>query len=450
MLQASPTFYGISNSNPDASVLDMMFDAWNDTPEQKQPARPSQVSHMMPQHQLYSTGSAPLPQQASFAHTSSGRARTTVAAMIEPDCDDGLLISPGPPSVSQPMADPGTSPGNTSGRVGKPGAPSAGESTVTGPEPGLRRAASRACNTDKGQGNGTAGAMDGGGTNGITGGAGSRGGGGASGGGGSKKGGKSGGSKGPKLVTRTDLRHDLTGRMLKLLWPDDNSWWDGQVASMALDSLRAIIFYSSTGEEEEVSLSEMVDKKELAWPPGESLSSGGSKAPSRAKSANAASKVPGQLHEAPQTHSKKKARPAATAAASGTGSKQASQGSQPQQQSQQQQHRGHSGAQPQAASGTSTLSGAGLASQAIAALLGGTLVCVRVCMGPALISQRTLVYKYPGMNGSQPSGWQYATVAGVQNGLLSVMYGPGQVEHLSPSNPGIAVRPPPQGPNSGW
>eukprot|EP00983_Pelagomonas_calceolata_P098145 1158314-Pelagomonas_calceolata.AAC.21 len=54
------------------------------------------------------------------------------------------------------------------------------------------------------------------------------------------------------------------------------------------------------------------------------------------------------------------------------------------------------------------------------------------------------------MNGSQPPGWQYATVAGVQNGLLSVMYGPGQVEHLSPSNPGVAVRPPPQGPNSGW
>eukprot|EP00983_Pelagomonas_calceolata_P098141 1158314-Pelagomonas_calceolata.AAC.17 len=35
----------------------------------------------------------------------------------------------------------------------------------------------------------------------------------------------------------------------------------------------------------------MVDKKELAWPPGESLSSGASKAPSKAKSANAASKV---------------------------------------------------------------------------------------------------------------------------------------------------------------
>eukprot|EP00967_Tisochrysis_lutea_P010428 scaffold11971_cov20-Tisochrysis_lutea.AAC.1 len=29
----------LSNNNADASVLDMMFDSWNDTPEQKQPAR---------------------------------------------------------------------------------------------------------------------------------------------------------------------------------------------------------------------------------------------------------------------------------------------------------------------------------------------------------------------------------------------------------------------------
>jgi len=59
------------------------------------------------------------------------------------------------------------------------------------------------------------------------------------------------------------------------------------------------------------------------------------------------------------------------------------------------------------------------------------------------------VYKYPGMNGSQ-SGWQYATVAGVQNGLLSVMYGPHQLEHLSPTNHGVVVRPPPQAAGSGW
>jgi len=229
MLQASPPFYGLSNNNADASVLDMMFDSWNDTPEQKQPARHHQVSHMMPQHQLLSTGSAPLPsQQALFPHTtpaplappppplassmsgsrslpiassvpntsahvlaglyqqqsqqaprhpqrepqqflvpqplpqlpsqppqplppgrhresrqpkspggaqrealraaSTGRARTTVAAMIEPDSDDGLLLPPAPPSVSQPRMDPGTSPGNTCGRMGKPGAPGAGES----------------------------------------------------------------------------------------------------------------------------------------------------------------------------------------------------------------------------------------------------------------------------------------------------------------------------------
>jgi len=36
----------------------------------------------------------------------------------------------------------------------------------------------------------------------------------------------------------------------------------------------------------QVSLSEMVDKKELAWPPGESLN-GTIKAPSKAKGANA-------------------------------------------------------------------------------------------------------------------------------------------------------------------
>lgn len=59
----------------------------------------------------------------------------------------------------------------------------------------------------------------------------SAGGGGGGGGGGSKKGGaKGGGTKqGMRLVTRTELRHDLTGRMLKLLWPEDNTWWDGQV-----------------------------------------------------------------------------------------------------------------------------------------------------------------------------------------------------------------------------
>lgn len=48
-------------------------------------------------------------------------------------------------------------------------------------------------------------------------------------GGGSKKGSKSGASKALKLVTRTDLKRDLTGCTLKLLWPDDNTWWDGQV-----------------------------------------------------------------------------------------------------------------------------------------------------------------------------------------------------------------------------
>lgn len=37
---------------------------------------------------------------------------------------------------------------------------------------------------------------------------------------------------------------------------------------MDLQSLQAVIYYSSTGEEEEVNLLEMVDKKELAWPAG--------------------------------------------------------------------------------------------------------------------------------------------------------------------------------------
>jgi len=49
------------------------------------------------------------------------------------------------------------------------------------------------------------------------------------------------------------------------------------------------------------------------------------------------------------------------------------------------------------------------------------------------------VYKYPGMTGG-PSGWQYANVVGVQNGLLSVMYNPSSVEHLSPANPGVVAR----------
>lgn len=55
---------------------------------------------------------------------------------------------------------------------------------------------------------------------------------------------------------------------------------------MAMESLQAIIFYSSTGEEEEVSLAEMVDRKELAWPPGESLTNpGGGGGSSKSKAA---------------------------------------------------------------------------------------------------------------------------------------------------------------------
>eukprot|EP00199_Chlamydomonas_sp_CCMP681_P006480 CAMPEP_0119114960 /NCGR_PEP_ID=MMETSP1180-20130426/49313_1 /TAXON_ID=3052 ORGANISM="Chlamydomonas cf sp, Strain CCMP681" /NCGR_SAMPLE_ID=MMETSP1180 /ASSEMBLY_ACC=CAM_ASM_000741 /LENGTH=191 /DNA_ID=CAMNT_0007103725 /DNA_START=9 /DNA_END=580 /DNA_ORIENTATION=+ len=67
------------------------------------------------------------------------------------------------------------------------------------------------------------------------------------------------------LLTRYDLTSDLTGELLKLLWPDDNSWWDGEVISMDMDTLKAVILYATTQEEEEVDMAEMVSKQEVAW-----------------------------------------------------------------------------------------------------------------------------------------------------------------------------------------
>ncbi len=61
------------------------------------------------------------------------------------------------------------------------------------------------------------------------GGGGGGGGAGGGGGGGNKKTGGGAAAK-FKLLTRADLQKDLTGRFLKLLWPDDQSWWDGQVS----------------------------------------------------------------------------------------------------------------------------------------------------------------------------------------------------------------------------
>ncbi len=78
--------------------------------------------------------------------------------------------------------------------------------------------------SNKATGNG---ALRGGGGGGGAGYPGGNGGGGA--GGPPKKGGGAAGKAGFKLVSRADLKMDMTGRMLKLLWPDDGSWWDGQV-----------------------------------------------------------------------------------------------------------------------------------------------------------------------------------------------------------------------------
>ncbi|MEW5307985.1 MAG: hypothetical protein WDW36_010351 [Sanguina aurantia] len=68
------------------------------------------------------------------------------------------------------------------------------------------------------------------------------------------------------LLTRADLNRDLTGRTLQLLWPDDQSWWEGQVVSM--DGHKAMIYYEQTGDEEEADLLELVDAKEVAWKDG--------------------------------------------------------------------------------------------------------------------------------------------------------------------------------------
>ena len=44
-----------------------------------------------------------------------------------------------------------------------------------------------------------------------------------------------------------DLRQDLSGHLLQLLWPDDGSWWDGKVLSMDVAHHSALIYYPTTG-----------------------------------------------------------------------------------------------------------------------------------------------------------------------------------------------------------
>eukprot|EP00195_Chlamydomonas_chlamydogama_P013697 CAMPEP_0202895282 /NCGR_PEP_ID=MMETSP1392-20130828/4525_1 /ASSEMBLY_ACC=CAM_ASM_000868 /TAXON_ID=225041 /ORGANISM="Chlamydomonas chlamydogama, Strain SAG 11-48b" /LENGTH=686 /DNA_ID=CAMNT_0049580239 /DNA_START=67 /DNA_END=2124 /DNA_ORIENTATION=- len=73
--------------------------------------------------------------------------------------------------------------------------------------------------------------------------------------------------EGHKLLTRADLKLNLVGAQLLLYWPDSGEWWTGQVLSQDVTKSSALILYS-TNEEEEVNLRELVDKRELAWPPG--------------------------------------------------------------------------------------------------------------------------------------------------------------------------------------
>jgi hypothetical protein len=181
--------------------------------------------HNSPASQAATIPQPPVPPPAGAGVTSSGRQMHYPS--LQQQQQQGLLMQSQQPQQQMPPQR-GTGQAGPAGQV-KPSATGAGggmngHNGINSSTPS--RGSSKA-------GGGGGGGSRGGGGGGAGGGGSRKGGGGSAGGGGG--GGGGGGTKrvtapkGMRFLTRNDLKQDLTHAMLKLHWPDDNSWWDGQV-----------------------------------------------------------------------------------------------------------------------------------------------------------------------------------------------------------------------------
>lgn len=67
-----------------------------------------------------------------------------------------------------------------------------------------------------------------------------------------------------RLLRKADIRPDLVGRSVHILWPDNGRWYEAVVRKLLVRSRKARLYYPETEEVEDIDLKELIVEKSVA------------------------------------------------------------------------------------------------------------------------------------------------------------------------------------------
>lgn len=67
-----------------------------------------------------------------------------------------------------------------------------------------------------------------------------------------------------RLLRKADIKSDLIGRSVHILWPDNGRWYEALVKKLLVRSRKARLYYPETEEVEDIDLKELIVEKSVA------------------------------------------------------------------------------------------------------------------------------------------------------------------------------------------